>query len=71
MDFGDIVLAVAIMLGKSLLMLVALLIFIAWWVLDLMRMRVLPLPPDPPSVGVSPTPLDGRIDLAVHGDPSR
>ncbi|WP_201834060.1 NADH-quinone oxidoreductase subunit NuoH [Microvirga zambiensis] len=30
MDFGDIVLAVAIMLGKSLLMLVALLIFIAY-----------------------------------------
>src|SRR6187200_956717 len=30
MDFGDIVLEVAIMLGKSLLMLVALLIFIAY-----------------------------------------
>src|ERR671927_721471 len=30
MEFGDIVLAVAIMLGKSLLMLVALLIFIAF-----------------------------------------
>ena len=30
MEFGDIVLAVAIMLGKSLLMLVALLVFIAY-----------------------------------------
>src|SRR3954447_16527711 len=30
MEFGDILLAVAIMLGKSLLMLVALLIFIAY-----------------------------------------
>src|SRR6187402_1363301 len=30
MDFGDIVLAVAIMLGKSLLLLVALLIFVAY-----------------------------------------
>jgi NADH-quinone oxidoreductase subunit H len=30
MEFGDIVLAVAIMLGQSLLMLVALLIFIAY-----------------------------------------
>ena len=30
MDLGDILLAVAIMLGKSLLLLVALLIFIAY-----------------------------------------
>jgi len=61
--------ATAVRVGAALT--AALLVFIAWWVLDLMRTRVLPLPPDPPSVGVSPTPLDGRIDLAVHEDPSR
>ena len=61
--------ATAVRVGAALT--AALLVFIAWWVLDLMRTRVLPLPPDPPSVGVSPTPPDGRIDLAVHGDRSR
>jgi hypothetical protein len=65
----DRVTAAAVRVGAALT--AALLVFIAWWVLDLMRTRVLPLPPDPPSVGVLQTPLDGRIDLAVHGDASR
>jgi hypothetical protein len=34
---------------------VALLVFIAWSVLDLMRTRVLPLPPDPPAARVPHT----------------
>jgi hypothetical protein len=49
----------------------ALVVFVSWWVLGLMRTRLLPLPPDPPSVGESRAPLDPRIDVPTHGHASR
>ena len=64
----DRVTTAAVRVGAALTM--ALLVFITWWVLDLMRTRVLPFPPDPPSVSAPPAPQT-RIDLPIHRDASR
>jgi hypothetical protein len=64
----DRVTTAAVRVGAALT--VALLVFITWWVLDLMRTRVLPVPPDPPSVSAPPAPQT-RIDLPIHRDASR